>query len=89
MIAYNVILTKIESNHSNLRTNDIVGQTLYLPKVGQSFHLVGESLTPGLTHRIINTTEIKEVEKTGEMTYIFKTQNSTYGLAVTGYEEIR
>lgn len=89
MKAYNVVLKKIESNHNNVRTNETEGQTLALPEVGKNFSLVGASLTPGLTHRVITTTEIKEVETQGDGSYIFKTLNSTYGLVVTGTEEIK
>lgn len=89
MKAYNVVLKKIESNHSNVRTNETEGQTLALPEVGKNFTLVGASLTPGLTHRLITTTEIKEVQKNEDGTYIFKTLNSTYGLSVIGTEEIK
>lgn len=89
MKAYNVVLKKIESNHNNVRTNETEGQTLSLPEVGKNFSLVGASLTPGLTHRVITTTEIKEVESKGDGSYIFKTLNSTYGLVVTGTEEIK
>jgi len=89
MIAYNVVLTKIDSNHNNVRTKETEGQTLALPAVAKNFSLVGASLTPGLTHRVITTTEIKEVETKGEGSFIFKTLNSTYGLVVTGTEEIK
>ncbi len=89
MKAYNVVLKKIESNHNNVRTNETEGQTLHLPEVGKNFSLVGASLTPGLSHRVITTTEIKEVEKSEDGSYIFKTLNSTYGLVVTGTEEIK
>ena len=62
MISYKALLTKIESKHDNLRTNDIEGNTLELPEVGKSFHLVGNAITEGMSHRIIKTTEIKEVD---------------------------
>ena len=88
MKTYHVVLTKVESNHNNLRTNEIEGHTLYLPDVGQGFNLVGESLTPGLSHRMINTTEVKSVESIGQDEYLFKTLNSTYKLKVLGTEEV-
>ena len=82
MEAYKVLLKKIESNHNNLRTNEVEGYTLTLPKEGTSLVLTGESLTPGMTARLVHTTEIKEVQKTNEKEFLFKTQNSTYQLTV-------
>lgn len=87
MIAHKVKLTKIESNHNNLRTNEIEGVSLDLPEVGKSFYLVGESLTEGMDARVVTTTEIKSLEKT-DNEYTFKTLNSTYKLEVLGTEEI-
>ena len=88
MKTYRVILTKMESNHNNLRTNEIEGDALFLPDVGKNFSVVGASLTPGLSHRLIQTTEVKSVESTGENEFLFKTQNSTYKLQVLSTEEI-
>ena len=82
MEAYKVVLKKIQSNHNNLRTNEVEGYTLTLPKTGISLVLTGESLTPGMTARLVHTTEIKEVEKTSDKEFVFKTQNSTYQLTV-------
>lgn len=83
---YNVRLTKIKSNHTNLRTDEVEGQTLTLPEVGKAFILVGESLTPGGDGRYVYTTEIKSIEKLGE-SYRFNTLNSTYQLDVLGVAE--
>lgn len=87
MKAFKALLTKVESNHNNLRTNSMDGRTLELPTVGKDFIIVGDSLTEGLTHRVITTTEVKEVTK-NEDEYTFKTQNSTYKLQVLGVEEL-
>ena len=87
MTAYQVILKKIESNHTNLRTNEIEGRTLSLPEISKNFVLVGESLTPGLDARVVTTTEIKSIEQSGKK-YTFKTLNSTYELEVLAEEDI-
>lgn len=81
MKTYEVRLTKIKSNHQNLRTDVIEGVTQELPVLGSSFRLIGESLTPGMDARFVHTTEIQFVEKMGNG-YIFNTANSTYKLEV-------
>ena len=89
MITYKVILTKIESNHSRLRTSDVLGNTLELPQVGKSFYLVGESLTEGMIARVVTTSEISSVEVSEDgKEFTFKTQNSTYKVQVLGTEEV-
>lgn len=87
MKAFKILLTKIESNHTNLRTNEIEGLTLELPVVGKGFNMSGEPLDKNMSVRVINTTEIKEVEQNGDE-YTFKTLNSTYNVKVLGTEEI-
>jgi hypothetical protein len=87
MKVYKVKLTKVESNHNNLRTNEIEGITQELPSVGKSFQLVGESLTQGMNARIVYTTEIQFVENMGNE-YMFKTLNSTYKVEVLGEETV-
>jgi hypothetical protein len=87
MQGFKVILTKVESNHNNLRTNEIDGLTLSLPEKGKFFQMVAPPLESG-SIRSVTTTEIKELEKTSEDSYTFKTQNSTYKLKVYGTEEI-
>jgi len=83
---YKVKLKKIKSNHKNLRTEEVEGQTLTLPEVGKAFVLVGEALNPEADYRSVYTTEIKHVEKMGE-SYRFNTQNSIYHLDVLGEVE--
>jgi len=85
--AFKVLLTKVESNHNNLRTNEIEGLTLELPTVGKGFNMSGEPLDKAMSVRVINTTEIKEIEGS-ENDFTFKTLNSTYKLKVLGTEEI-
>ena len=87
MIEHKVKLTKIESNHNNLRTDIIEGITLELPEVGKSFVLAGKPLTPGTDIRLVTTTEIKNVEKI-DNEYKFKTLNSTYKLEVLDSEQV-
>ena len=77
----NVKLTKIESTHNNLRTNDMEGKTGSIPEVGYDIMVFGEGLVFGT--RVIHTTEVKEsvYDKTTK-TFTFKTQNSTYTLEI-------
>ena len=87
MKVYYALLTKIDSNHSNLRTNEVEGVTGNLPEVGKSFTLAGESLTEGADVRIISTTEIKSVDIKYN-TIVFKTKNSTYQLDILDIEDV-
>lgn len=87
MRIFKVLLTKVESNHNNLRTNEIEGATLALPEIGKGFDMSGEPLDPAMAVRVINTTEIKELEQNGDE-FTFKTLNSTYKLKVLGTEDI-
>lgn len=77
-----VILTKIESNHTNLRTDVIEGETAELPTQGKDFVLLGEGLEFGT--RIVRTTPIREILKFSETLMEFKTQNSRYKLEIVG-----
>lgn len=84
---YNARLTKIESNHNNLRTNSMEGQIADLPKVGFPLIITNDSpldKSSGANGRMIWTTNITEVMKKSEEEYEFKTQNSLYKLEVLG-----
>jgi len=71
-------LTKIQSTHSNIRTKHIVGESIGLPLVGDSFVMTSEPLTEGTDVRIVATTTVHEVTKLERNLYEFKTRNSTY-----------
>jgi len=76
-------ITKIESNHQNLRTNDMEGKTPVIPEVGEIFMIFGESLTPGNNMRAIHTTEVQESKYDSETkTFTFKTRNSLYTVEI-------
>ena len=74
---YNVKLTKIRSNHNNLRSNVIVGETSELPRLGEGFQMISEGLVFGT--RRVWTSPIQHIEKI-ENTYRFNTANSVYKL---------
>lgn len=79
----NVKLTKIESTHTNLRTNEMVGKTGSIPEAGYDIMVFGEPLTTGMNTRVIHTTEVKEsLYDKATKTFTFKTQNSTYTLEI-------
>lgn len=83
---YSVKLTKIHSNHQNLRTDEIEGTTEALPVVSKSFTMIGEALTPGASFRQIITTPVMSIEVLDEgSSMVFSTMNSQYGLE---YKEI-
>lgn len=85
-MSFKVKLTKIKSNHSNLRTDVIEGVTFKLPEVGDSFSLFGEPLNLAFDCRAVYTTEIKVCERIGNEIQ-FTTVNSIYKLEVL--EEIK
>jgi len=81
---YNVKLTKIRSNHNNLRSNVIIGKTNELPTVGEGFQMLSEGLDFGVRH--VWTSPIKHLEKIDSI-YQFNTANSVYKLEVLSKEE--
>lgn len=75
-----VKLIRLASNHSNLRTSEIIGETVELPSEGKEFVLFGEPIDITKDIRIVHTTPIQTVEKLHEKLYQFTTANSTYRL---------
>lgn len=75
-------LFKISSTHSNLRTDQVDGECIGVPMVGDCFVMTSEPLTEGADVRIVATTTIREVAKLTKNLYEFKTRNSTYRFEV-------
>jgi hypothetical protein len=77
----NILFTKVESSHNNVRTNTMIGECMWLPQIGKSFliYSCGGSLV-GDGDRVIHTTQVKEIKLVDDYTIEFKTQNSTYRL---------
>lgn len=73
---YKVKLTKLKSNHNNLRTNEVDGYCHRLPILNQGFTMFAESLT-GAGVRTIQTTKVLELDTLGNV-ITFRTRNSTY-----------
>lgn len=77
-----VKLTRVKSNHQNLRTDEIVGKCSHLPKVGSSFAMVAPPLEFG-NIRGVWTTEIVSCEyDEAARIFSFTTANSEYRLEV-------
>lgn len=78
----NILLTKIESNHNNVRTKTMEGETRRLPQVARSFLIFakGGGLKIKGSDRMIHTTQVREIRLFDDFTIIFKTRNSTYKL---------
>lgn len=72
-------LTKIYSNHINLRTNEIVGFFEALPNFGEHFQIISEPLDKTMDYRIVTTTPITELTCYDNV-YRFRTINSEYEL---------
>lgn len=75
-------LTRLESSHSNLRTDYMPGFFANLPQVGTAFAILGEPLTRGAIARSVVTSTIQEVTELSDTEYEFKTRNSTYRLEI-------
>lgn len=78
-----VTLWKLKSNHQNLRTNMVVGETNLLPTKGFPFVLLAEPLTEEGDTRVVTTTLVTEVTQERDDYLEFTTENSTYGLEIT------
>lgn len=79
-----VKLTRLESNHQKLRTDEVVGYTHELPELNQVFQMTAPPLSEGLV-RIIHTTPVLVLERKPDgKTYLFTTRNSKYKLEILG-----
>jgi hypothetical protein len=54
-------LTKVQSRHNNLRTDEIVGECQEKPTLGFTFHMTAPPLDPDMTLRRIGTTDVIRV----------------------------
>ena len=76
-----VKLIKILSNHTQLRTNEVIGIVKQIPVIDQSFIMTSEPLDKTKDLRYIETSPIKSVEVLEpDLKWVFKTENSTYEL---------
>lgn len=81
---YRVKMTKIQSDHNNVRTNEVVGITSSLPKIGERFQILSEALdkSNGANARYVETSPIESLKSSCENTIIMKTHYSTYELEI-------
>lgn len=77
-----VVLTKLNSNHNNLRTTQINGFITKIPKQGESLILYAKPLIKGTTFRCIQTTPMISIERIDKVSYLLKTHNSLYRLYI-------
>lgn len=75
-------LIKIESEHNLLRTDEVVGTFLDVPKVGERFTIYAEPLSNEANIRTVNTSPVKSIEKIYEKIWEMKTQFSTYHIEI-------
>ena len=75
------VLTRINSSHKNLRTDEIEGLFQEIPVVGQRFRIAGEPLDKASSVRLVITSPVEEVRLHPEKGSLeFWTGNSHYGL---------
>lgn len=72
----NIKFSKVEGGKA-MRTNSAEGYWLRPPEVGKSFVITAESLTPGATMRVIQTSEIVEIEEPEENQYLLTTKTGS------------
>lgn len=83
-----IVLKKIESNHDNLRTDEVTGFTVEMPKIGHSFTMFAKSLDgDSSAYRHIRTSEVISAVESGDET-VFRTHNSIYSIKVIGGENV-
>lgn len=73
-------LTRIKSSHQNLRTDEVVGELLYLPEIGGPIRMAAEGLEFGT--RVIVTSPVIDIEQPDDSTYICETANSIYHIHI-------
>ncbi len=82
--AIKVRLRRIRSSHTNLRTNEVIGECRSLPELGSRFIMTAKPLqNPKANFRLIYSTPIQAIEWSGN-TVRFVTENSTYELDLLG-----
>lgn len=79
-----VKLTRITSNHQNLRSDEIVGELVQPFCLGECVILVGEAFDEEMRanggQRMVHTTPVIELTSVGTDIWDFKTRNSHYRL---------
>lgn len=76
---HRVRLVRLESTHNNMRTDEIIGECIALPKEGERFIMTAPPLKTPHGHREIVTTPVLHVVR-GPFCHLFKTKNSSYQL---------
>lgn len=81
---YKVKLTKIQSDHNNIRSNEIIGVTSFLPKMGERFLMLSEALdkSQGANARYIETSPITNIFKVSDNIMTLHTTYSIYELEI-------
>ena len=73
-----VILKKIESNHSNLRTPTVKGFIKEKPALNKEIVVLAQPINPIAVGRMIRTTRIKEINVLTDKIVRCSTSNSIY-----------
>jgi hypothetical protein len=67
-------LTKISKNPNDLRTNEVIGELSFVPKIGTIIEMKAKALVAG-DYRLVTTSVIQRIERS-----LYYTQNSIYKL---------
>lgn len=73
-----VILKKVESTHTNLRTPIVKGFIIEKPALNKELVVLAEPLNPAASGRMIRTTKIKSISVITDKIVRCSTRNSIY-----------
>ena len=81
---YKVKLAKIQSQHNNVRTDEVIGVTCYLPALGETFQLLSEALdkSSGANGRHVETSPVVNIFRIDDNTVTIHTHYSIYEVQV-------
>ena len=82
-----VKLVRIKSNHQKIRTDEVVGKTTHIPKVGERFTMFAPPLEEGLFRTVFTTPVQTRQYDESERAFTFTTENSEYALYVLDDEK--
>jgi len=76
------LVIKYESEHDGLRTGEVEGEFLELPRSGQRFLLFAKALDPKKLIRYVSTSQVQECRRVNDKLIQFRTLYSKYKLEI-------
>jgi hypothetical protein len=90
MVSWEGVLTNESSNHNNLRTKSVKGMFRKKPTIGESFTIIGKSLSSAGNVRLVTTSHVVSFrQELPDTVVIFETETgSTYRLDYYRTDEV-